>query len=564
MKPSRAELRLRSAMAAAGKAGDLSAWLVAAASLQDLLARRDPDGAARAGLRQEMVGACDDLRRRWHSRPGRWWVAQQADQVTGPLLRDLLDDADPDTAEVFQLTEAARARVLLDALSGCFHGDSGDPQETSRADQILRFAPETNPDPLLREMRLISAVRAADDESAAERRESLAAVESMYEAPDTGFQDGAEPAGLADVQAGLRADEVLVEYVVPYHPLHPSMGLAALVITHHDARLVPELPLPEQYTSGFIGSYFIDGRAPVDASPMGDMVTSARRAVQGDDPVTAFEAGRMLYDVLVGPLFDRPPARCIVVPHRQLHPVPWQALIDPTGARWLDSTTVTVCPSASVWLQLAGRSRTGRSALALGDPLLGYAGMTPLPQARAEAEHLGEVWHAAGLPADVHTGAHANLAALRQEGPDASVVHLATHASFPDTPTGEDHQLLLSLSAGSSGRLPASTLRTLDLRHAWCATLSVCNGGLYRIGPGDEPLGLIPAALEAGATTVIAAQWAVGDDAGRRLMSRFVEHLPGSDPAVALRRAALAMADEGALPRDWAAFVATGSGRGPG
>ena len=216
-----------------------------------------------------------------------------------------------------------------------------------------------------------------------------------------------------------------------------------------------------------------------------------------------------------------------------------------------------------MWTLLAGRHPTGRAALALGDPLLGYAGMAALPHAAAEVEHLGEVWHAAGLAADVRVGAGASVTALRDAGPDARVVHLATHGTFPDTASGEDHQLLLSLSKGANGRLPAATLRGLDLRRAWCTTLSVCNGGLYRIGPGDEPLGLIPAALEAGTSSVIAAQWAVADNAGRQLMAGVVDHLAGGDPAGALREGALALMRAGAPARDWAAFTVIGSGRGP-
>ena len=344
-------------MSAAATAGDMQAWLTAATSLQDSLARQQPDAADRAALRQEMIAACEQLRRGWRSRPGRLWVSQDADRVTGPLLRDLLDDADPDVAEVFGLTESARARVLLDVVSGCFHGDSGDPDEAGRAEQVLAFPPDPDPDPLRREMRLISAVRAIDDDTAPARQQALSAVESMY-TQSTGFAGGAEPVALAALQSALRPDEVLVEYVVPYHPLHPAIGLAALVITHDDARLVPDLPLPARYTSGFIGSYAIDGRAPVDASPMGDMVTSARRAVQGPDPAAAVEAGRLLHEVLIQPVLDEGLAagkpRWIVVPHRQLHPVPWMALIDPTGCSWLETTTVTVCPSASVWTT-AGR-----------------------------------------------------------------------------------------------------------------------------------------------------------------------------------------------------------------
>ena len=137
-------------MNAAVGIGDMQAWLTAATSLQDMLQRQESDGAARAGLRADMIAACEQLRRGWRSRPGRLWVSQDADQVTGPLLRDVLDDPQPDLAEVFALTESARARVLLDALSGCFHGDSGDPAEKGEADRVLAFPPDPDPDPLRR------------------------------------------------------------------------------------------------------------------------------------------------------------------------------------------------------------------------------------------------------------------------------------------------------------------------------------------------------------------------------------------------------------------------------
>jgi len=563
---SRAVLRLRSAMARAADTGDMQAWLTAATSLQASLERHEPDASGRAELRAEMLAAVEQLRRRRSSRAGRLWVSQDADRITGPLLRDLLDDTDPDPAEVFGLTESARARVLLDALSGCFHGDSGDGGEPAQSNQILAFVPDPDPDPLRREMRLISAVRALDDDTLPARQAALSAVESMY-AGGTGFSSGAGPVGLAAVQSALRPDEVLVEYVIPHQPLHPALGLAALVITHADVRLVPDLPLPPRFTSGFIGSYAIDGRAPIDASPLGDMVISARRAVQGEDAAAAADAGRMLHEVLVQPVLDEGLAagksRWIVVPHRQLHPAPWMALLDPVGEPWLQSTTVTLCPSASVWVLLADRAREHGPALALGDPLLGYAGMPALPQAAGEVEHLGGVWERAGRAADVRVGARACVAALQQAGPGAACVHLATHGTFPESPTGDDHQILLSMSAGSNGRLSASALRNLDLRRAWCTTLSICNGGLYRIGPGDEPLGLIPAALEAGTSNVIAALWAVADAAGHRLMTEVVDRMPSGDPAAALREGALARMRAGAPARDWAAFTLVGCGRGP-
>lgn len=107
-------------MTSAAATGDMQAWLTAATALQDLLERQEPDAAGRASLREEMIAACEQLRRNWRSRTGRLWVSQDADHVTGPLLRDVLDDADPDIAEIFRLTESVRARVLLDAVSGAF------------------------------------------------------------------------------------------------------------------------------------------------------------------------------------------------------------------------------------------------------------------------------------------------------------------------------------------------------------------------------------------------------------------------------------------------------------
>jgi hypothetical protein len=47
-------------------------------------------------------------------------------------------------------------------------------------------------------------------------------------------------------------------------------------------------------------------------------------------------------------------------------------------------------------------------------------------------------------------------------------------------------------------------------------------------------------------------------------MGVFVDRLAEGGPASALRDAALAVAaDPDVLPRDWASFVAIGSGRGP-
>jgi CHAT domain-containing protein len=106
-------------------------------------------------------------------------------------------------------------------------------------------------------------------------------------------------------------------------------------------------------------------------------------------------------------------------------------------------------------------------------------------------------------------------------------------------------------------------IRSLDLKQTWCTTLSICDGGVYLIGPGDELLGMAAAVLEAGSSSIIAAQWKVEDDACRRLMRHVLDALGTVGPAQALRFGAMALAAEDRPPREWAAFLTIGDGSGP-
>ena len=89
----------------------------------------------------------------------------------------------------------------------------------------------------------------------------------------------------------------------------------------------------------------------------------------------------------------------------------------------------------------------------------------------------------------------------------------------------------------------------------------MCNGGLYRIGPSDEPYGLLPAFLEAGAPNVLGTLWPLDDQFGRDFMIEFYRQLPTHGVAGALQQASLHFIDEDEYLRNWAAFVLVGSGR---
>jgi len=110
-----------------------------------------------------------------------------------------------------------------------------------------------------------------------------------------------------------------------------------------------------------------------------------------------------------------------------------------------------------------------------------------------------------------------------------------------------------------TGLLTAADIAGLDLAGTDLVVLSACDTGL---GDIDRALGhasLSAAFLRAGALTVVASLWKVRDNATRKLMVKFYDHLlEGRGKTEALRLAQLDMRRAGFPPSDWAAFVCFG------
>jgi CHAT domain-containing protein len=140
-------------------------------------------------------------------------------------------------------------------------------------------------------------------------------------------------------------------------------------------------------------------------------------------------------------------------------------------------------------------------------------------------------------------------------------MHLATHGEFPNESAASEHALWLTDEEGRGVTLPAARVRLLRLRASRLVVLSVCNGGLYRIGPSDEPYGLVPAFIEAGTANVLGTQWPLDDQFGRDFMAEYYRYLPKHGVAGALRKASLHFIGENEFLRKWAAFVLVGAGR---
>ena len=166
-----------------------------------------------------------------------------------------------------------------------------------------------------------------------------------------------------------------------------------------------------------------------------------------------------------------------------------------------------------------------------------------------------------GIDADVYARAEATESRFVSRAPGRDILHLATHGTFPEHDALDLHRLVLAPGAGADGELRAEEIRRLNLRQAQLVVLSVCNGGIYRFGPGGELHGLVAAFLSAGVRNLLATLWAIDDAVGRRFVVSFYRRLLEAGPAQALRCSMADSRASGAPISHWAAFVMIGDGR---
>lgn len=302
---------------------------------------------------------------------------------------------------------------------------------------------------------------------------------------------------------------------------------------------------------------------PVGRRELVRLVEFARGMLDRRRPDSLWRAPfRRLHDYLIDPVAATRllagKSRLVLVPHAELHYLPFAALLGegrdrPLGARY----QLTVTPSASVWLSLGDRPRQRA-----GQGVLAYA-PTPeaLPASRREVAALERL---AGPDIQVRIGRTATEDALRREAGGRKIVHLATYGVL------NKHNPLFSFvelaaGGGHDGRLEVHEVFGLTLS-AELVVLSACqtglgSGALGDVPPGDDWIGLARAFLHAGAARVVASLWPVDDWATATLMEQFYSAMArGAGPVQALAEAQRTLAAEPttANPYYWAGFVIVG------
>ena len=250
--------------------------------------------------------------------------------------------------------------------------------------------------------------------------------------------------------------------------------------------------------------------------------------------------------------------RLVIIPHGELHYLPFAALLDGDGRALVERYEIAVTPSASVWLALGERPRAPASA--------GILAVAPRPDALpASRREVAAIQRSAAGSARVMTGSAATEDAFRREAPTHRVLHLATYGvlnkhnplfSFVELAPGGEHDGRLEVHEVFGLRL------TADLVVLSACQTGVGSGTLTDVPAGDDWVGLTRAFLHAGAKQVVATLWPVDDWATAALMERFYEEIvAGADARQALARAQRALRSERATahPFYWAGFVVMGS-----
>ena len=243
------------------------------------------------------------------------------------------------------------------------------------------------------------------------------------------------------------------------------------------------------------------------------------------------------YKMIIAPVFDflDGETEVMIIPDPFLFKVPFEALQDKDGSYLSETFRIRIVPSLTTLNLIHNspadyHSQTG--ALMVGDPDVGwvlYKGSkvyrSSLPSAREEARMLGRI-----LGAQTLLGKEATKQAVLHSIHSKSLVHFAAHGnpktgeiylarpiSIDGTPQEEDY--LLTMADISKVQLRAKLV-----------VLSCCHTADGEIR-AEGVVGMARAFLGSGARSVLAARWAVDDEATMHFMFRFYYHLVRGESA---------------------------------
>lgn len=434
----------------------------------------------------------------------------------------------------FELSEQARARALLDLLRMDHEGDATD-EASALLREVGELEREIDSDLSMGGKNTIESTPA----DSARRAERLSAREARLRAcldrlarvmPEGARRRRGAPIRHAELAQALPADQVLVEYYLLGEEIHTFISQGDTL--RHRRRAVGRASL-----RNLLGRMSFQLERPYVEGSYDD--DAAKKLLESANDVLG-----ELDELLLGDIRELEGVRrFVVIPHGELHAVPFGALLR-DGRPLIEDAEVVVAPSAAVYLHCL------RTPTSTGDALfLGFAD-EHAPEIRQEIEALapGTGRHQAFV------GPKATVEVLQRLGPEARIIHLAAHTEYRHDDSMESRLQL------ADGWLTVPQIYRMEIAPE-LLVLSGCATGRVSVTRGGDLFGLVRGFLHAGASSILSSLWEVSDGRTAEYMDCFYRAYAGGMPAAAaMRKATLDMRAAHPHPYHWAPFVLTGRG----
>ena len=266
------------------------------------------------------------------------------------------------------------------------------------------------------------------------------------------------------------------------------------------------------------------------------------------------------------------------------------ALVSPLGEISKEGELLVFCPTGDLSLLPLHALEVGKDLIIVRNPVIYSSSLSILQhcvQRRREELETGLNVAVIGNPTGDRTAAAESASSLgRQMKTDPLIASAATTQAFKSAAENADifhyhghanfdanDPLESAFKLHDGQHLTARDLFNLRLR-AKLFTMIACESGKQNITPGDEPTGLLPMLLLAGANAAIGTLWNCWDTVGKefteafyRIVLREIERASSEqgesvitiDLALALREAVLEIRRQRPEPYFWALFILHGN-----
>src|SRR5579859_1253647 len=342
-------------------------------------------------------------------------------------------------------------------------------------------------------------------------------------------------------------------FAASFNPEQTARRMGSVILSYW---LAPEHSYLWAVTAAGVKMFVLPPQAEIEQT-----VHNYRAALAGPRDVLATQnaSGQKLYEMLLAPAekLISNNSRVVIIPSGSLYELNFETLLVPGNQLhyWIEDVIVTNASSLLLLEKAVSKQPMDeKNILLIGDAVSPNPEYTALPQAASEIDQVKKYFPAE--KAQVYQRQTATAKAYVEGNPGRfSFIHFVAHGvASRESPL--DSAVILS-GDENSYKLYAREIVKIPL-HANLVTISSCQGAAGRTYAGEGLVGLSWAFLRAGAHQVIAALWEVNDASTPQFMDQFYAGVSaGSDPAVALRAAKLAMLHSDSVyrrPFYWAPF----------